>query len=68
VAEIKYSEFIKLRTNELTGGIAAGLPLFEDSDILKADFPVHLPDNVLIPSTTTEESNDDDEEYDLPVV
>jgi hypothetical protein len=67
VAEIKYSEFIKLRANELTGGIAVGLLLFGDSDILKADFPVQMPDNVLILSTTTEESNDD-EEYDLPVV
>lgn len=67
MAEIKYSEFIKLRANELTDGIAAGFLLFEDSDILKADFPVHLPDNVLIPSTTIVESNDE-EEYDLPVV
>jgi hypothetical protein len=56
-----------MQANELTGGIAAGLPLFGDSDMLKADFPVHLPDNVLIPSTTIVESNDE-EEYDLPVV
>lgn len=39
--------------NELEDGIDAGLLLFEDSDIRKANFLVRLPDNVLILSTST---------------
>ena len=38
---------------ELDGGIDAGLLLFEDSDIRKANFLVRIPDNVLILSTST---------------
>jgi hypothetical protein len=39
--------------NVLDGGIDAGLLLFEDSDIRKANFLVRVPDNVLILSTST---------------
>ena len=39
--------------NELVGGIDAGLLLFEDSDVRKANFLVRIPDNVLILSTST---------------
>lgn len=38
---------------ELVGGIDAGLLLFEDSDIRKANFLVRVPDNVLILATST---------------
>lgn len=39
--------------NELDGGIDAGLLLFEDSDIRKANFLVRIPDRVLLLSTST---------------
>lgn len=39
--------------NELAAGVDAGLLLFEDSDIRKANFLVRIPDNVLILSTST---------------
>jgi predicted nucleic acid-binding protein len=39
--------------NELADGVDAGLLLFEDSDIRKANFLVRVPDNVLILSTST---------------
>lgn len=38
---------------ELAAGADAGLLLFEDSDIQKANFLVRIPDNVLILSTST---------------
>lgn len=39
--------------NALQDGLDAGLLLFEDSDIRKANFLVRLPDNVLVLSTST---------------
>ena len=38
---------------ELAGGVDAGLLLFEDTDIRKANFLVRIPDKVLILSTST---------------
>lgn len=43
----------ELLANALEEGVDAGLLLFEDSDIRKANFLVRLPDNVLVLSTST---------------
>lgn len=43
----------EILARELAAGIDAGLLLFEDSDVRKANFLVRIPDRVLILSTST---------------